>query len=589
MSQNSTDMNNNMILKNRTLFRQLRLLGFLSTIACLLGLLSVFIHQSPLVNDWENRFQTYYYSFRSAFVSPKAPTLPLVVVLIDDHSLPEGTSRSPINRAYLAGLIKQVSVHQPALSVLNILLDRPSTAIDDEMLTTTIQDAGNIIIRSDPFYPPISLFAKASLDKGTFRFRLDSTDTVQEICHHPMTCQNKEILHINILNHYRRVSNQPEMDNSIKSDWMKINFLNSRQLDGDKKLLNFPVFRAHELAQLPESALKDKLVLIGTGFPDLYPMYRVPLASPELMVQETEVLAHVLNMMADKNYIHELSPYMTGLIVTVILICFSLLLVFGGPLFSFLASMVFMFLAFLMTGWMFAFHNVEIQFVLPTIFLMVFGICAILYHTVQERFLRLNTELLLKQAKIDFLTNELHSHHLFNEFSRLSVMIRKDPKSAREYLIEFADMLRASLKYGDQQRVSVQTQLEYIQAYIKQQEIIFQKRLQFNLNTDEDWQEVYAPWHLFFPLVENAVKYTEGYLRQNPKHQAVIDIKLVRFKNSLVFSVQNPFIEGSKVATSRTGLKNLQERLDLFYPKGGFYINVRQKEQLWITLLRLPI
>ncbi len=576
-------------LSNITSLGRVRLLAFLAVCALSYSLISVFLLNTNLMKDWENRFQARYYLWKIHFTEPEASSPPMVIVLIDDHSLPVNSARSPIDRIWLADLIDAVSLRKPTLVALNVLLDRPGMKLEDEKLRKAISRAGNVILRTDPFYPVYPDFAKAALDKGVLKFRLDSSDTVQEVCNHQSTCQSPHIFYKKILDYYQFANGMRPKGNHPETSWLKINFSLGSQEHDSFKIKTFPVIRAHELPLLPEGAFEGKIVLIGTGFPDLYPLYRVPIAEPELMLQETEVVAQVLGMISGNNYLRSPGNYWIGTILCLLMCLIALILVYRGVISGMITSLVTIVCLFLFAGWIFSFQNIELPFVLPASMILFFTVTGILICSVQEKVFRLSAELNLKQAKIDFLTNELHSHHLFNEFSRLSVMIQHDPKSAKEYLVEFAEMLRSSLKYGDQAMVLVTVQIEYLESYLKQQQMVHGENITFRFNWSEDVVSCLAPWHTFFPLVENAVKHAEGLLKQTTLDKAEVVLDLSILDNKLVFSVTNPYNSAVQTVSSKTGLKNLQDRLVLAYPEGGFHLDFTHDDHIWKAELKLPI
>ncbi|MBU3915423.1 CHASE2 domain-containing protein, partial [bacterium] len=349
---------------NNTSSRQIRLLGFLILFAFLCSLISILLQNSEIVRDWENRFQSRYYLLRFSFSQPEAIDLPLILVLIDDHSLPVGTPRSPIDRNWLADLISNLSNHKPALIGINILLDRTGNQTADNRLINSIQTAGNVILRSDPFYPTHPSFEKAALDKGTIRFKLDSSDTVQEVCANQLTCQSSNLFHLKILDYYQKIKNGTVSVQTPKMPWMKINFAVANQDTTGKNVLSFPVIKAQEVSQIPDSAFKDKIVLVGTGFPDLFPLYRVPLSSPGITLQETEVVAQVLSMIAGNRFFYSLSPIVAGTILFIILTFISFVTIRKGSLLAILISFMFILAFLISSGWAFAFRDLEIPFVL---------------------------------------------------------------------------------------------------------------------------------------------------------------------------------------------------------------------------------
>ncbi len=559
-------------------------------ISIVLSALLIYLQPSPLVQDWEQRFQSNFHLFSTFFGTPKSGVSPIVVVLINDDSLPEGTPRSPINRHWLGSLINRLSDHRPALIGLNILLDRPLNPADDQTLSRAIADSGHVVIRNDSNYPALARFRDAALDYGNLRFRFDSSGSVQEICHSSLTCRGNRFFHARLL---KQINTIPAFKHDIAAaepqNWLRINFSGNRQLSEGGQSVRFPIFYANELDQVPAGALQGKIVLIGTGFPDLYPLYRTPLAADEQFLQETEILARVVDMFLGNRLIKPLPFIWPGVIMLAVFLGLSFLLSRKGILRGVWFTAIALPILFLAAAVALTFYRVEVPFVLPAVMLSLFLGIGIIQQTLQERFSRLMAELSLKDAKIDFLTNELHTHHLFNELSRLNVMIGQHPESARAYLVEFAELLRASLKYGDQSRVPVKVQMDYLETYLQQQGIIQGDKFQFFIDIKGDFEEAHAPWHVFFPLVENAVKQSEAVWRAQPNQPAKIEIVLWKEGNRVHFRVTNPYLPDAGIQSTGKGLENLENRLKWSYPRGGYKLSGSSHAQIWTADLELPL
>lgn len=561
--------------------------GFI-LVSLLLAVLVLYLQQTPLFRDWEQRFQTNFHLFGSFYSIPEEAVSPIVVVLITDSSLPAGAPRSPINRRWLGSLVETVSRHKPRLIGLNILLDRPLTPSGDRYLSEALAESGRVIIRSDPLYPALADFSDAALDSGTLRFRNDSSGAVQEICNTAAACRSDRILHKRLIRHTGATS-AAKSARDDRQDWLRIGFSARYRLSKGNQYVRFPIFQAQELERLPRGALKDKIVLIGTGFADLYPMYRTPLPGEEQFLHETELLGVSTDMVLSGQYPRNLPPVYTALVSFLLFLVSSLLFVkrgvFSGIRFTAFAIPVLFFTA----AAALTFFQMAIPYILPVVMLVLFAAGSTLQQVIQERLHRLMAELKLKEAKIDFLTNELHTHHLFNELSRLNVMISQQPESARAYLVEFAELLRTSLKYGDQSRVPIAVQVEYLRTYLQQQAIIHGELFQFALDTEETWEAVHAPWHVFYPLVENAVKAVESLLKRQPDRSALIELSLRKEADCLVFRVKNPLPEAYRSQSTKKGLANLEERLKWAYSKGNYQLSTGQQDQAWISTLQLPL
>lgn len=557
--------------------------------ALVFSIMAALLHHTDLVKDWENRFQTSFYLIRTHFANPKSVDLPLVLIQIDDHSLSPAMSRSPIDRAYLADLLNRISEKDPALIGFNILLDRRVEQESDQLLADAIESAKTVVLRDDPYHPVHPFFTKNALDSGTLLFKSDSSGTLQGVCGTFNSCRSQDLFYQKLIQHYQALGNSAESLSIPNQDWIKINFSTAHPDGNLQRSIVFPVIKGHAVGKLPRNSLKGKIVLIGVGGMDLYPSYRVPYGRPGQAISDTEVVGYLLAMVAANSYLRSISPCLTAAILLLLLSCIGWLILRKGALIGTFFSFAMISFWFLVSGGAFAFADIEICFILPALMIVLYTWGAVLTNALQERFYRLSTEIQLKQAKIDFLTNELHSHHLFNEFSRISVMIRQKPEQAREYLIEFADMLRLSLKYGDKIRVPLSVQLEYLEAYFAQQRLLLNDQIDFQVTVDQGCNHIMVAWHLFFPLVENAVKYSEGYLKQLTGKPVEVQIKLYVARNALYFITKNPYHPDIKVSSSKTGLRNLRERLSWLYPKGDFSLSVNGEDGIWEAKLKLPL
>lgn len=72
---------------------------------------------------------------------------------------------------------------------------------------------------------------------------------------------------------------------------------------------------------------------------------------------------------------------------------------------------------------------------------------------------------------------------------------------------------------------------------------------------------------IFLPLLENALKYCN--FEKNP----VINLKWIFEKDAFTFTISNNYIDNYKEHFStKSGLKNLRKRLQLFHPSSKFEI-----------------
>lgn len=78
--------------------------------------------------------------FESTLSSKEAPRNDIAIVAITEETLKSLAQRSPIDRRFLAQLLKDIEAHNPKRIGLDIVLDMPSNQIDDQHLSETIKN-----------------------------------------------------------------------------------------------------------------------------------------------------------------------------------------------------------------------------------------------------------------------------------------------------------------------------------------------------------------------------------------------------------------------------------------------------------------
>lgn len=163
------------------------------------------------------------------------------------------------------------------------------------------------------------------------------------------------------------------------------------------------------------------------------------------------------------------------------------------------------------------------------------------------------------QTELKFLKAQYHPHFLFNALNTIYFQMDEDVKGAKRTVEKFSELLRYQL-YDQQQTVSVNQELLYLQNFIDLQRVRSSDKLQLQVNFDDrlNGQQVYPL--LFLPLVENAFKYVGG--------DHCIDIDACTDGHYIEFRVSNsmPAITPATRNGSGIGLDNLKRRLELLYP-----------------------
>lgn len=196
-----------------------------------------------------------------------------------------------------------------------------------------------------------------------------------------------------------------------------------------------------------------------------------------------------------------------------------------------------------------------------------------------------DAELLLRDAELSKLRQQLQPHFLFNSLNSISALVGSQPEQARKMIQQLSDFLRGTLKKDDQQLVELSEELKHLHLYLDIEKVRFGHRLNVVLNNDEDSLQMKLPSLLLQPVVENAIKFG----LYDTVDAVTIEIKSSAKNNLLVIQVENPFDTATEKAKkgSGFGLSSIQKRLYLLYGRNDL-LQTEQKENRFITTLLIP-
>lgn len=173
--------------------------------------------------------------------------------------------------------------------------------------------------------------------------------------------------------------------------------------------------------------------------------------------------------------------------------------------------------------------------------------------------------------ELAFLRAQIQPHFLFNTLNVLAALAPIDGKKTRGLILDFASYLRASFDFQAlSQDVTLENELEAIEAYARISQARFENRIQFDFEI-EDVGPLRIPNLILQPLVENAIRHG---LRQKPEGGRIA-IRVQRAKNKVRIEVEDNGAGLNEEALERirkvpadatgsgVGLYNIRERLRL--------------------------
>ena len=213
------------------------------------------------------------------------------------------------------------------------------------------------------------------------------------------------------------------------------------------------------------------------------------------------------------------------------------------------------------------------------------------YRQFRERQLRASQlEAQLAQAQLQMLKMQLHPHFLFNTLNGITGLVRDhDNAAAVQMLVGLSDLLRQTLDNAGKQEVRLGEELEWLELYLKLQQIRFSDRLQVSVNAAPETLDALAPNLITQPLVENAIRHGLAP-RAAP---GSVSLSAQRINGRLELRICDDGVglpEGWRLASNKgVGLLNTEARLQQLYG-ADFVFEVRNREQGGAeVLLSIPL
>lgn len=181
--------------------------------------------------------------------------------------------------------------------------------------------------------------------------------------------------------------------------------------------------------------------------------------------------------------------------------------------------------------------------------------------TLQAQAARLQAQ--LAEAHLTALRSQLDPHFLFNTLHAISSLVERDPRGVRRMIARLSELLRSTLEGAQEQEVTVETEMAFLQRYLEIMEIRHQGRLTVELDIHPDVLPALVPTLILQPLVENAVRHGVSQV----EGMGQIAVAARRDGEQLILEVRDngPGPDANTRAQEGVGLRNTRERLAQLY------------------------
>ncbi|HMQ86829.1 MAG TPA: histidine kinase [Flavilitoribacter sp.] len=204
------------------------------------------------------------------------------------------------------------------------------------------------------------------------------------------------------------------------------------------------------------------------------------------------------------------------------------------------------------------FARLDIGAVLPTL-IITFGISAFMHgrgFLLELKRSIVEAESLKKQqleARYEALKNQVNPHFLFNSLNVLSGLVHKDADESERFIHRLSSVLRYILESKDRNTVSLEEELQMLDAYLSMMKIRFGEGFRYVIDAPDPTGYEIAPLCLQM-LVENALKHNES------SKQYPLEIGIFLDGESYIHVRNNLRKKEQIQASSGIGLANIRSR-----------------------------
>lgn len=184
------------------------------------------------------------------------------------------------------------------------------------------------------------------------------------------------------------------------------------------------------------------------------------------------------------------------------------------------------------------------------------------------------------QSELSFLRSQISPHFIFNILNSIVYLIRSKSSLAEPVTLKLSELMRYMLYESEHAQIPLEKEVSYLNNYIELQKIRFEEDVEIVLNKEGIATNQTIEPMLLIPFVENAFKHGVGLV-----HQPAILMDLKITPTTLNFTVKNKIASQpakAREGSSGIGLKNIQRRLELLYPK-THRLDIK-KENDWFTV-----
>lgn len=169
------------------------------------------------------------------------------------------------------------------------------------------------------------------------------------------------------------------------------------------------------------------------------------------------------------------------------------------------------------------------------------------------------------QSELKYLRAQINPHFLFNALNCIYALSATQSEDAPDSVLKLSEMLRYVLTDCNQETVSIDKEINYLNNYIDFQRIRMEHKADIRFDAEVKDHNFQIPPMLLQPILENSFKHSR--IADNP--QGFVHISLRQGKHQLQFLCENSRYQSKHPSQDNEhigiGISNVQQRLDIIY------------------------
>lgn len=188
--------------------------------------------------------------------------------------------------------------------------------------------------------------------------------------------------------------------------------------------------------------------------------------------------------------------------------------------------------------------------------------------------------------ELAFLRSQIKPHFLFNSINVIMYICYVDSKKAANLLATFSEYLRHILQTSEEDFVTIESELNFVEAYVMLEQTRYGDSFDFILELDKSLNTYHIPVLSIQPLVENAIRHGIIYHRKGDWVRVTIknvdDYIHISIQDNGVGFNFNEQSNSSLGKDKSIGIQNIRQRLKRYY-NGDLEIKSKEGQGTTIT------